>query len=332
VVSGFDKFAWLRAVYNERIFTAGEKAVLAHIAVFNVLSGRDTFCVRQSTIAGQCGITRRTVSSAMGSAKRLKYLSLAHARQPGWGRNGADELRLTLPELGEDPSLDSAQSREKQTRKSCEANAESREKQTRKLCEAPNSPTCENNPPNSSLKQFSENSSWGEACDEPEPLDVEPVPDHANTPPPADSSEEKPQPLDVEEVEPDSRELVTQRTDRTDTILGEVVDDAPDPEPQPYCDRHMPNGTDNSCGPCGHRRGIREKWEQRQQARVLQGIFSQAAEPARPVRLQPPPKPEPPSWVDGPHGPRCPRHAHREVVPADCTRCQDAAITAKESA
>src|SRR4051812_15115825 len=106
-MSGFDKFVWLRAVYDQPEFTAGEKAVLAHIAVFNVLSGRDTFRVRQSTIAGQCGFTKRTVNGAIQSAKRLKYLSLAHARQPGWGRNSADELRLALPESGEGSSLDS---------------------------------------------------------------------------------------------------------------------------------------------------------------------------------------------------------------------------------
>jgi hypothetical protein len=301
--------------------------------VFNVLSGRDTFRVRQSTIAGQCGITKRTVNGAIQSAKRLKYLSLAHARQPGWGRNSADELRLALPESGEGSSLDSAESQRKQTRESGEANAESQVKQAQESGEAPNWPTCENNPPTSSLNQFSENSSGGETCDEPEPLDVETVPDTGDAPPPADSSEEKPQPLDVEEVEPASRELVTQRIDGKDAIVGEVVDHDPDPEPQAYCDLHMPHGTDNSCGACGHRRRTRETWAQRQQARLLRGIFSKAAEPARPVRWQPAPKPEPPSWIPGPDGrPRCRRHGHLPTAPVGCTRCHDAAIAAGESA
>lgn len=34
-------------------------------------------------------------------------------------------------------------------------------------------------------------------------------------------------------------------------------------------------------------------------------------------------KGEPPSFVRGPYGPRCRRHAHREHPPSDCTRCQE---------
>jgi hypothetical protein len=165
------------------------------------------------------------------------------------------------------------------------------------------------------------------------PLDAEPVPDDGNDPPPPDSSDEKPQLLDVEEVEPASRELVTQCIDGIDAIVGEVVDD-PEPEPQPYCDRHMPRGTDNSCGACGRRRRIREAWAQRQNALFMERILAKAAEPARPepAPWQPAPKPEPPAWIPGLHGPRCRRHGHLEFAPADCAGCRGAAVAARESA
>lgn len=41
---------------------------------------------------------------------------------------------------------------------------------------------------------------------------------------------------------------------------------------------------------------------------------------------------EPPSWIRGPFGPRCRAHGHHKVAPADCPRCQDAAIAARKSA
>ncbi|WP_460359036.1 hypothetical protein [Mycobacterium sp. ZZG] len=183
-------------------------------------------------------------------------------------------------------------------------------------------------------KEGRENARAAEA----EPLDVETVPDTGDEPPPPDFSDEEPQPLDVEEIEPAIRELVAQRIDGTDAIDGEVIDDDSDPEPQPYCDLHMPHGTDNSCGACGRRRKLREKWERRQQASWLKGVFSTTAEPAQPpVRRQPAPepapRPEPPEWIPGPDGrPRCRRHGHRKVAPANCTECRDAAIAAGESA
>ena len=150
-MSGVDKFAWLRAVYQQPKFPPGEKAVLAHIAVFNVMFGRDTFRVRQSTIADQSGITRQTVNAAIGRGKRLKYLDLADPRESGWGRGGADELRLILPESSEDALHDSGESRVKQTGESCKANAASRVKQTEESCKAPNSSTSENDTHNISL-------------------------------------------------------------------------------------------------------------------------------------------------------------------------------------
>ncbi len=143
-----------------------------------------------------------------------------------------------------------------------------------------------------------------------EPLDVELVPRQSDAPAPLDFH----------------------RIDDLDAIVGEVVEDEADPEPQPYCDRHMPNGTDNSCGACGRRRRIREKWEQRQHACLLLRAVSKTADPAPPARQELLLKPEPPPWIDGPHGPRCPAHGHRKIPPADCTRCRDAVTTAADEA
>ncbi|MDP7724392.1 hypothetical protein [Mycobacterium sp. TY814] len=41
---------------------------------------------------------------------------------------------------------------------------------------------------------------------------------------------------------------------------------------------------------------------------------------------------KPPSWIRGPFGPRCRAHGHHKVAPADCERCRDAGVAAKESA
>ncbi|SEH79586.1 hypothetical protein SAMN04489835_4232 [Mycolicibacterium rutilum] len=149
-----------------------------------------------------------------------------------------------------------------------------------------------------------------------EPLDVEPVPDPDDDPPP--------------------RNLPAQSTDPAGAwVDAELVDDDPDPDPGPqrYCDAHMPEGTDASCGACGRRRKIRDEWQQRQQARFLMTAFSKTAEPTTPVRREPLPKPEPPAWVPGPDGrPRCRRHGHLPTAPPACTRCHDAAIAAGTSA
>src|ERR1700747_265240 len=94
-IIGFDKFAWLKAIYAESRptpgskngFTDAEKAVLAYIAVFKVLTGNDTFFIRQSTLGEQCGISRKTLNSAIGRAKRLNYLIVSERHKPAPGRN-----------------------------------------------------------------------------------------------------------------------------------------------------------------------------------------------------------------------------------------------------
>lgn len=166
----FDKFNdWLKVVMAEPTFTGSDKAVLAYIAVFYVRHGEDTFCVKQSTIAERCAISRKAVNSAMSRAKEAGFLKVDRHRQRGTGRHGADELRLTLPELsnelphhsmelGNDPlhhSRDSSEavaSRQTQsdvtkTPELCNQNDQSDVTKTPELCNRTNSPASENNTP-----------------------------------------------------------------------------------------------------------------------------------------------------------------------------------------
>lgn len=93
----FDKFCWLQTVYANKTFTDSEKAVLAYVAVFSVINGGRTFCVRQDTLAEHCGTSESTVSRAIRRGKKLGYLAVSRQRKTGYGRHGADELRLESP-------------------------------------------------------------------------------------------------------------------------------------------------------------------------------------------------------------------------------------------
>jgi len=97
----------------------------------------------------------------------------------------------------------------------------------------------------------------GAALAEREPLDVEPVADPGNDPPPKD-------------------QLAIQTDPAGAWVDAELVDDDPDPEPQPYCDRHMPHGTDARCGACKRRRQAHEAWQQRALSRVFADATSSA--------------------------------------------------------
>lgn len=117
-----DKFVWLRAVFADTRIAAGEKVVLAYVAVFDVLYGSDTFCVRQSTLADHCGTTRKTVNLAFRRAKRLGYFALSRQRQLGRGHHGGDELRLTLPETCNESSHVWGEKRVTDLPETCNAN------------------------------------------------------------------------------------------------------------------------------------------------------------------------------------------------------------------
>jgi hypothetical protein len=193
---GLSKFDWLRAILADKRIPGGEKAVLAYAAVFDVLNGRDTFCIRQSTLAMHCGTSKRTVNAAVVRAKKLGYLKVSRERERGAGRNGADELRLTAPllqylsedtspphDLSEDTSPQSDQSEVKILHELSEADARSDVKQTRELSEAADALSSTNGAPNSSLIGSS-NGSSGEASPRP-PAQARPSPPTPkNQPPP----------------------------------------------------------------------------------------------------------------------------------------------------
>jgi Helix-turn-helix domain len=106
------KFDWINAVHADDRIPLGEKAVLVYAAIFDVLGGTDTFCIRQDTLADHCGTSRKTVGCAIRRARSLGYLAVAQQHRPGPGAHRGDELRLTLPESWEDTSHDSPEWRE----------------------------------------------------------------------------------------------------------------------------------------------------------------------------------------------------------------------------
>jgi hypothetical protein len=92
------RFDWLKAVYAGA-FTDAHKAVLAYVAIFYVTHRKDTFSVRQTTIAERCGTSESTVRRAIARAKSNGYLAVSQQRQRGRTHQRANELRLTLPEI-----------------------------------------------------------------------------------------------------------------------------------------------------------------------------------------------------------------------------------------
>jgi hypothetical protein len=193
--AGF-KFDWFKAVHADTRIPGGEKAVLGYIAIVYVLTGHDTFCVRQSTLAEHCSTSRRTVGSAITRAKALGYLAMSRERTPGRTHHGADELRLLLPESCEESSPHSEESCEdssphsdlnggKQTSESCEADDAIGGKELREWCEEANALISGNNTPNSSLNSSLINSSLREWASPRPPAQARPSPPTPkNQPPP----------------------------------------------------------------------------------------------------------------------------------------------------
>lgn len=156
------------------------------------------------------------------------------------------------------------------------------------------------------------------AAEPAEALDVETVPGNGNAPPPPDSSEDQSEPLDgVDDV----------------TVLdGQIVEPVSDPRPEPKCRRHPDGDVGEPCRACKRDNDAIEAWQQRQKEVALLRILSSVAESPRTERPPSEPKPPAPSWIHGTYGPRCPRHGHLKVPPSDCSRCDEAAIAARESA
>ncbi len=173
---GFDKFCWLKAVYADPKFPAGEKAVLAYVTAFSVQYGKDSFRVRQSTLAdaAHSGISRQTVGSAIRRAKRHGYLAVVSPHAPGRTHHTAETLQLLLPAKNKEALHDSSA-------ESCKANGGNGVKQTAELCKAANSPTSENHTPNSSSNGSSEGS--GAANNGERTAKLDSLPDWATPPP-----------------------------------------------------------------------------------------------------------------------------------------------------
>lgn len=183
-MTAIDKYAWFRAIYAEtrptpgskKGFTDGEKAVLGYIAMIKVLTGKDTFRIRQSTLSEQCGTSRQTVNSAIGRAKRLGYLTVNERHKPAPGRNTPAEWQLLIPEPCKESGHGLEPNHVKETAEPCKESGHgspNHVKQTNKPCKAANSSTSRNAAATSSLEQFSKKtSSRGEVCDAPPPAEI----------------------------------------------------------------------------------------------------------------------------------------------------------------
>lgn len=169
-----------------------------------------------------------------------------------------------------------------------------------------------------SIEEVEEEREKASAAETAEPLDVETVPGNRNAPTPPESSEDQPEPVDGED---------------NATVLEESkFEPAHDPRPEPKCKRHPDGDVGEPCRACKRDNDAIEAWQQRQKEVAQLRILSSVAESPRTERPPPEPKPPAPSWIHGTYGPRCPRHGHLKVAPADCDRCRDAANAAKESA
>jgi hypothetical protein len=74
---------------------------------------------------------------------------------------------------------------------------------------------------------------------------------------------------------------------KNDIIDAELIDGPPpDPEPPEFCRRHMPHGTDESCGGCMRARKMHEAWGRRQLDRIV--AAGSLLAPNKPL---PPPRP-----------------------------------------
>lgn len=297
--------------------THGEYRVAVELAEF---SNRDEPIVWPSvaTLAEICGMTERGVQGILSSLT-AKGVTVCVDRSTG-GRGNTNRWRLLVATPNHRSGFTEA-----------ETPNETAQKPRTKLRETPNPRS-----PEVVRRSFLEGVGGTRARArerEPEPLDVEIVPNHSNEPPPATGlSANGVQPLDVE---PASREVIARRIGGLAEIDAELV--YGDLEPELYCERHSPHGTDRPCVGCKKQRQHNEAWQQEQEDLKLQRFLADAAKPARPagdtiIPAHRPPSPVPPTWIDGPHGPRCLRHGHLKVAPAECIRCQDAAIAARASA
>ncbi|QQG99533.1 hypothetical protein HBE99_24015 [Mycobacteroides chelonae] len=149
----FNKWKWFDAVVADPHIPAGEKVVLVRQVVKAVLNGKDTFCVRQQTVAASTATNERTVQRAYKRAIELGYLELVTERLRG-SKNKSDAYRLLMPAesgsgVGKVPDKKSPTSA-----KSTRLIVEEHPTISPKVPDTANAPTSENATPISSLEKF----------------------------------------------------------------------------------------------------------------------------------------------------------------------------------
>ncbi|WP_423488157.1 hypothetical protein [Mycobacteroides sp. PCS013] len=157
----FDKWKWFDLVVAERRIPAGEKIVLVRQVVKAVLNGRDTFCVRQQTVAASTATNERTVQRAYKRAIEIGYLELVTERLRGSGGK-SDTYRLLMPA---DSGVEEVPDKKSGTSaKSTRLLVDEYPTISPKVPDTANAPTCENDTPISSLEKF-----LGEGAAQPPP-------------------------------------------------------------------------------------------------------------------------------------------------------------------
>ncbi|MCA2303188.1 hypothetical protein JF770_06415 [Mycobacterium intracellulare] len=96
-MSGFDKFAWIRAVRDDHRFTIGEKYVLQNLAWTYPKNGSAELYVRQQNAAARLGVSIRKVKDSYSKARKLGYFLLVDQRHRG-KRGDLDTYELRMPQ------------------------------------------------------------------------------------------------------------------------------------------------------------------------------------------------------------------------------------------
>ncbi|WP_197373464.1 hypothetical protein [Mycolicibacterium baixiangningiae] len=218
----FDKASWIGTVAADDRLSPGERFVLLFAAYKYVRRDEGTLRVRQATIADRCSVSERVVRNALTKAKRLGYIVTAQTRQRGRAHHGPDLHQLTLPVgLPVDRAGNDDGIPVRIDTNTGTDRPEYRH-ETTGIPVRPDAVNSENPTPIGFLPGSLTGSMCGGGDDRPA-RNLPAVPD----------------PLPPGPV----------------AVIGD------DPEPQRFCDRHMPSGTDEPCGACKGRRRLHETWE-----------------------------------------------------------------------
>ena len=113
-MSGFDKFAWMKAVCDEQDakFTEGVKYVLLGIALFYPRHGGEGLVwSAQQSIAEDLNVSERLVKTAYAAARHRGYFVLTAERKRGRGHHAGNTYRLVIPQKSSaDPARNTEES------------------------------------------------------------------------------------------------------------------------------------------------------------------------------------------------------------------------------